>query len=539
MKLRIMNNIFKYAAISACAVLSMTSCDDFLDKLPDDRAELNTEEKINKFLVSAYPSATNAMVMETSSDNMTDNGSSYSTTLLMEQLYRFQKVEDQGNDSPYFLWNRYYESVATANEALAAINRLGGPDAMRPQWAEAKLCRALSMFMLANTFCMGWNPEKADEYLGLPYPLEPAKNIYEEYTRGTLRELYSKINTDIEEALPYVSEDHYSVPKYHFNVKAAYAFAARFNLYYMNYDKCVEYASKVLGDEPTSVLRDFEPYTKFGRDDIASQYIRSSEKANLMLLAANSAAGRYLCAGASPRFKHNYTIIAYETYWVDCPWGGGSGGSGGLNTLYYASMIYGNNQCATFPKFDEIFEYTDKINETGFAHVVDNIFTGDETLLCRAEAYALKKDYDKAVADINLWISTHCKEKDEDGGNVLVRPVLTVQDVNNFIEPLEYAPVVPEGSRDRSMRKTFTPQGFTVEAGTQENMLQLILHMRRIETMFQGMRFVDLKRYGIEYSHLVAGEDPVTFKAGDLRGAIQLPDDVIMAGIEANPRDGK
>ncbi len=147
-----MNNIFKYAAISACAVLSMTSCDDFLDKLPDDRAELNTEEKINKFLVSAYPSATNAMVMETSSDNMTDNGSSYSTTLLMEQLYRFQKVEDQGNDSPYFLWNRYYESVATANEALAAINRLGGPDAMRPQWAEAKLCRALSMFMLANTF---------------------------------------------------------------------------------------------------------------------------------------------------------------------------------------------------------------------------------------------------------------------------------------------------------------------------------------------------------------------------------------------------
>lgn len=532
-----MNNIFKYAAISACAVLSMTSCDDFLDKLPDDRAELNTEEKINKFLVSAYPSATNAMVMETSSDNMTDNGSSYSTTLLMEQLYRFQKVEDQGNDSPYLLWNRYYESVATANEALAAINRLGGPDAMRPQWAEAKLCRALSMFMLANTFCMGWNPEKADEYLGLPYPLEPAKNIYEVYTRGTLRELYSKINKDIEDALPYVSEDHYSVPKYHFNVKAAYAFAARFNLYYMNYDKCVEYASKVLGDEPTSVLRDFEPYTKFGREDIASQYIRSSEKANLMLLAVNSGAGRYLCLGSSPRFKHNYTIIAYETYWVDCPWGSGSGGSAGLNTLYYASMIYGNNQCATFPKFDEIFEFTDKIIGTGFAHVVDNIFTGDETLLCRAEAYALKKDYDKAVADINLWISTHCKEKDEDGGTVLMRPVLTVQDVDNFIESLEYAPVVPEGSRDRSMRKTFNPQGFTVEAGTQENMLQLILHMRRIETMFQGMRFVDLKRYGIEYSHLVAGEDPVTFKAGDLRGAIQLPDDVIMAGIEANPRD--
>ena len=100
------------------------------------------------------------------------------------------------------------------------------------------------MFMLANTFCMGWNPEKADEYLGLPYPLEPAKNIYEVYTRGTLRELYSNINKDIEDALPYVSEDHYSVPKYHFNVKAAYAFATRFNLYYMNYDKCLDTLAK-------------------------------------------------------------------------------------------------------------------------------------------------------------------------------------------------------------------------------------------------------------------------------------------------------
>ena len=31
-------------------------------------------------------------------------------------------------------------------------------------------------------------------------------------------------------------------------------------------------------------------------------------------------------------------------------------------------------------------------------------------------------------------------------------------------------------------------------------------------------------------------EDPLTFTAGDLRGAIQLPTDVIAAGLQANPR---
>ena len=60
--------------------------------------------------------------------------------------------------------------------------------------------------------------------------------------------------------------------------------------------------------------------------------------------------------------------------------------------------------------------------------------------------------------------------------------------------------------------------------------------MRRIETWKTGLRFMDLKRYGIEYTHFRAGEDPIVFKAGDKRGALQLPEDVLKAGLEANPR---
>ena len=48
------------------------------------------------------------------------------------------------------------------------------------------------------------------------------------------------------------------------------------------------------------------------------------------------------------------------------------------------------------------------------------------------------------------------------------------------------------------------------------------------------MRFQDLKRYGIAFSHNISGGDPIVFKAGDSRGAFQIPQDAIEAGIAPN-----
>ena len=61
--------------------------------------------------------------------------------------------------------------------------------------------------------------------------------------------------------------------------------------------------------------------------------------------------------------------------------------------------------------------------------------------------------------------------------------------------------------------------------------------MRLLATYFQGLRFQDVKRSGIEYSHAIPNGDPIVFKAGDLRGAIQIPTDVVKAGLEPNPRE--
>ncbi len=530
------NKIFTVLTLGLAA-LGLSSCNDYLDKLPDERAELNTEEKITQLLVSAYPTCTNNLLVEVLSDNVDDNGRAYSSPAIVDQTYRFIDTTEEGNDSPYDIWGGYYRAVATVNEALQAVEAMGNPASLQGDVAEAKLIRAYSMFMLAQTFCMAWNPDKADEYLGLPYPLIPEQDLTAQYERGTLRQLYENINKDIEEALPHIADaaQKYTQPKYHFNVKAAYAFASRFNLYYMNYQKAIQYANMVLGSDPTAVMRNYDPYRELGRDDFANLWIRSNDQANIMLLATYSIAPRYLTWATSSRFAHNYDITAYETFWVDMPWGDGSS----ANSIIYANHLYGTNQCVAFPTYEEQFEYTDKVAGIGYTHSVDPIFTGDVSILERAEAYCLLGQLDNAMKDINTWIGTHCKDKYEDGELLMAAPQnLTVADIVAFVTNTDYAKRTPDGWRDRSFRKHMHPQGFTIgaEGSDQECMLQFILHMKRIETVFHGFRMQDIKRYGIEYTHEVVGEDPLVFIRGDLRGAIQIPNTVIAAGLQENPR---
>ena len=103
--------------------------------------------------------------------------------------------------------------------------------------------------------------------MGIPYSETPETQVSPQYERGNMKELYEKINADIEEGLPLINDDIYSVPKYHFNRKAAHAFAARFNLYYHNYDKVIQYANIVLGNNPEKIMRAWAAIYSSTRND--------------------------------------------------------------------------------------------------------------------------------------------------------------------------------------------------------------------------------------------------------------------------------
>lgn len=58
-----------YYSLLAFSMISLTACDNYLDKMPDNRTELDTNEKITNLLVSAYPNTHYAAVCEFTSDN--------------------------------------------------------------------------------------------------------------------------------------------------------------------------------------------------------------------------------------------------------------------------------------------------------------------------------------------------------------------------------------------------------------------------------------------------------------------------------------
>lgn len=515
------NNLL-YAVVCSCLI--MVGCDDFLDVMPDNRAEINTERKITSLLVSAYPTISSLMMEEISSDNARDNGVKFSIEAQEhEDAYLWKDITSTGNDSPKSFWDACYGAIAAANQALDAIDKMGNPDNLKAQRGEALICRAYSHFALANVFCMAYNPQTASSDMGIPYSSAPETQVSPRYARGNMKDLYEKISADIEEGLPLINDKIYSVPKYHFNKKAALAFAARFYLYYQNLDKVIKYANGALGDTPEKVLRNWAAiYSSASNWDLrVDMYISANETANLLMMPVSSSWGYWVGPyNLGKRYGHSKAIFTKESVRTLGAWGKTS------DNLYPASSVWGFDEKLVVSKIGGYFQYTDKVNGIGYRKNVNVKFTTDETILCRAEAYALKGDLDKATADINVWLATH----------TLNRVQVTTADIVSIYSNMAYMPTQVTDDNQRSPKKKLNPRGFTVADGDQESMVQCILHLRRVENVHEGLRWEDIKRYGIEISHNRDGFADDVLKVDDPRRAIQLPQDVISAGLAPNPR---
>ena len=507
-------------------LLALAGCDRFLDKMPDNRTEIDSQEKIQALLTSAYPRTDYMLVTEFMSDNVDDYGvNNPETDRFIDEVFAWEDVTESDNEDPESVWEASYHAIACANEALQAIDSLTRVDAvdLSAERSEALLCRA-------------YNPETSTSDLGVPYSEKPETDLNPDYERGTVAEVYAKIEKDIEEALPHVSDRYYTVPKYHFNQKAAYAFAARFYLYYGKLEKSVEYATKCLGSEPASMLRDWEYQSTMTQkySPIVEHYIDASLNCNLLLMTAYSKMG--LAFGpysVYSRYAHGNYLASYETgEAVPNLWNGS-------NRTYWMGMKEyeaTNLDKTIFWKLPYLFEYTDPVARIGYYRTVYPAFAADQVLLERAEANALLENYDAALADMNLWIKNIASGDEEH----LPRE-LDLDRVNSWFNDTPYH--VWDTSR---VKKHLHPKFIQLEEGTtKENMVQCVLALKRVETLGQGLRWFDIKRYGIQLDRrIISAEGRPYRKTGtlepfDKRTAVQIPRKVRDAGITPNPRDNQ
>ena len=393
----------------AVVIPAFMSCSDFLDQNPDLRTTLDSEEKIANILVSAYISGAGSyqLVAELSSDNVCDYGITKNYNQFYQDVYEWAEEVTSNNDAPRNIWSSNYNNIANANQALSAIEELGGPTTTRLKASkgEALICRAYSHFVLANMFCMPYNPATAGNCLGIPYMDHAETDLNPRYERGTLQEVYEMIGKDIEAGIPLIDDTAYSVPKYHFNYKAACCFASRYYLFMQDWDNAIKYATMALTSNPSSLLRDYSAIAALPNGTSRHQeYVNSASTANFLLQAATSNSGLlfdwYSTAG---RYSHGKLQGIYETVQPK------KGGPWGSSVTFKAPhAVLASSGKYVLPRTWRVFQYTDPVAGTGFNKAISVLFTSEEALLNRAEAYIMKMNedptaLDKALEDINLY----------------------------------------------------------------------------------------------------------------------------------------
>ena len=548
--MKMKKNIF----IIALLALATTAC-NFLDIEPDLRATIDTKDKVRLLLVSAYTGANSAPICEYSSDQVIDNnvpdpktGQANAVNPLDEmynEIFAWKPVKTSGSqDSPKYLWDNHYIAIATANQALQAIAKLEAEGInMNAEKGEALLSRAYHHFLLAGVFCQAWkNEEDSKKDLGLTYMMQPETKVAPVYSRGpeleigldlngdtawiggSLYHTFMCIQRDLEAGLKLVSDEYYSVPRYHFNVKAAHAFAARFYLYKREWAKVVEHADHVLTTTDETVLSMlFDAATNREQSNIElafKHYIDVNAPSNLLLIATYSSSA-YAHFPSYGRYQYNGDAQNFTSYGAGPCW---TGQFPGFST-WSADQKLGGFVAKDY--YD--FEYVDKVAGYGYIRMVSRAFTTNETLLCRAEAKVYLNDLAGATNDFRLW----CQGYNVGGRMQMLADStvdLTQEKITKFYGEKAGTKFAPElHNQDMDPAWVITAE--------QMPFVHCAIHFRRIEGLHDGIRWHDIKRYGIEIEHVQGKDAPRKLVWNDDRRAIQLPQEVIVAGMTANPRE--
>lgn len=481
-------------------VLTTTSCKKYLEQTPDLRTQLNSTEKVAQLLVSAYPKADYLSFTENSSDNAEDKGPSteYRTTSASdswEAAYFWRDFENGGNTvgTTDNYWNATYLAIASANNALDYIAEHPNDATLSPYKGEALVARAYAHFMLVSLYAKTYEVGGTNDSPGIPYVTRPETVVSGKYDRGTVASTFEKIEKDLTEGVPLLKNSAYKVPKFHFTSTAAHAFAARFYLFKGQYDKVIEHANMAF---PTitqfkASLRPWNTtYSTVVSEAFTTAFTQSSQNSNLLMGESNSVWARAYYI----RYSLGQTIVSNVVNGPNIS--GGNFAYRQFNREPYYSLL----------KFKELFFESQIGSGFGQPYIMLPLFTADELIMNRAEAYASSNQYDLALQDINTFLSTRISNYSATAHNVTLAKIAS----------------------------------YYSETDQKAGLIRTILDLKRAEFVSEGLRWFDLNRHKITIRHRIldANRNVSIVELGpeDPRRLFQLPKAVEKAGIALNPR---
>lgn len=243
-----MKNIYKNILCVLALGVTFASCESYLDDVPKGSKVPTTLADYEAFIRDEY---TNQVVNVEQALNLMNDSFQTAANLAYYRLtnanYMWNENADridlnQADETTYY---RTYSGISTFN--LIIENALTTTEAteadQRILWAQAKMLRAMSYFILTNFYADTYTTANAGK---LAVPLITSADINAPSKQVTIQEMYDFILKDVNEAIPYLPK--VSVTALHPNLGAGYAFYSRVYLQMNNYTEALKYADLALAE---------------------------------------------------------------------------------------------------------------------------------------------------------------------------------------------------------------------------------------------------------------------------------------------------
>lgn len=352
------------------ATLFLSTCTDFLDEKSDMKLTVPQTLEDNQALLDRITDVLTNFAQSgmSSSDDFYLNDADYNGLIYDEdkRLYTWEPdyvstSQSNGND-----WLYCYRAIYIANSVLYNIKKynIANADNIRGQ---ALVIRASRYLDAAQIWCMAYDATKADLELGLPLRLDPDMSMPS--VRSTLKETYTQIISDLEEAIPLLPDAQVAVTRP--SKAAALAYLARAYLLMGNYDKSLNFALQALRIKNT--LMDFNML------NMNDSYPIKNLNPEVILRASISASGP--SAGQTARVPESL----YNSYHI--------------NDLRKLAFFRINGDQAILFRGN----YTGNISGKLAGVTVDELY------LIVAESYARKGQFTEAMNYLNTLLGTRYK----------------------------------------------------------------------------------------------------------------------------------
>lgn len=231
-------------ALFAIAIISLSSCEKFLDIKPVGRVIPETQEQYRALLANAYsrfPTDRGLAMFRSDEVELLNNDQ----VDVNNYLDTYSWNDYAKNDfSASFQWKDYYYVIYLANYIINDLETKDLQGKMKQILAEAYLLRAYSHFTLVNLFAPSYTKEQNS---APAIPLSLNTDTEAVLKKNTLAEVYKSILEDIESGLKNCNKEKWEKQyAYRWSIPAAEAFKARVYLYTTEWQKAIEMAEKII-----------------------------------------------------------------------------------------------------------------------------------------------------------------------------------------------------------------------------------------------------------------------------------------------------